>query len=43
MLLGAGAFVIAATVASLVWAAVQAAIEPTLRASCPTFAGDWAC
>jgi membrane protein len=31
MLLAAGAFVIAATVASLVWSGVQAAIEPTLR------------
>jgi membrane protein len=31
MLMGAGAFVIAATVASLIWAGVQAAIEPTLR------------
>ena len=31
MLLGAGAFVIAVTVASLVWSGVQAAIEPTLK------------
>lgn len=31
MLLAAGAFVLAATIASLVWSAVQAAIEPTLE------------
>ena len=31
MLLAAGAFVIAVTVASLVWSGVQAAVEPTLR------------
>ena len=30
MLLGAGAFVLAATVSSLVWSAVQAAIEPAV-------------
>jgi membrane protein len=31
MLLAAGAFVLAATIASLVWTAVQAAIQPTLE------------
>ena len=42
MLLAAGAFVLAATMASLVWSAVQAAIEPQLRHRRRTSAGAWA-